>query len=88
MPTCAPAALLRTSRLGRWTRSGNLWVMPQQTAELRSLMDAGNPLYHARPRTSPIWTWPLHDLPGSQPMLRTTGLPWDLRKSRRAVLRL
>jgi NADH-quinone oxidoreductase subunit D len=56
-------------------------VMPQQTAELRSLMDA-NPLYHARTRNVAYL-----DLAGCMtygvtgPILRATGLPWDLRKS-------
>jgi NADH-quinone oxidoreductase subunit D len=55
--------------------------MPEQSDELRSLMDA-NPLYHARTRNIAYL-----DLAGCMtygvtgPVLRTTGLPWDLRKS-------
>jgi NADH-quinone oxidoreductase subunit D len=55
--------------------------MPQQLVELRSLLDA-NPLYHARTKNVAYL-----DLAGCMslgvtgPMLRGTGLPWDLRKS-------
>jgi NADH-quinone oxidoreductase subunit D len=55
--------------------------MPHQLVELRSLLDA-NPLYHARTKNVAYL-----DLAGCMslgvtgPMLRGTGLPWDLRKS-------
>ena len=55
--------------------------MPHQLAELRSLMDA-NPLYLARTKNVAYL-----DLAGCMalgvtgPLLRGTGLPWDLRKS-------
>ncbi len=55
--------------------------MPHQLAELRSLLDA-NPLYLARTRGVAYL-----DLAGCMalgvtgPLLRGTGLPWDLRKS-------
>jgi NADH-quinone oxidoreductase subunit D len=56
-------------------------VMPRQIGELRALMDA-NPLYLARTRNVAYL-----DLAGCMtlgltgPVLRATGLPWDLRKS-------
>ena len=55
--------------------------MPHQLAELRSLLDA-NPLYLARTKNVAYL-----DLAGCMalgvtgPLLRGTGLPWDLRKS-------
>jgi NADH-quinone oxidoreductase subunit D len=58
-----------------------LSVMPHQMGELRALMDA-NPLYLARTRSIAYL-----DLAGCMtygvtgPVLRATGLPWDLRKS-------
>ncbi len=58
-----------------------LAVMPKQIGELRALMDA-NPLYLARTRNVAYL-----DLAGCMtlgvtgPVLRATGLPWDLRKS-------
>ncbi len=56
-------------------------VMPAQMAELRALLDA-NPLYQARTKGVAYL-----DLTGCMslgvtgPLLRGTGLPWDLRKS-------
>ncbi|HUY51576.1 MAG TPA: NADH-quinone oxidoreductase subunit D [Streptosporangiaceae bacterium] len=56
-------------------------VMPRQVGELRALLDA-NPLYLARTRNVAYL-----DLAGCMalgvtgPVLRGTGLPWDLRKS-------
>jgi NADH-quinone oxidoreductase subunit D len=58
-----------------------LGVMPEQMAELRALMDA-NPAYLARTKNIAYL-----DLAGCMalgvtgPVLRGTGLPWDLRKS-------
>jgi NADH-quinone oxidoreductase subunit D len=58
-----------------------LGVMPKQIGELRALMDA-NPLFLARTRNVAHL-----DLAGCMtlgvtgPVLRATGLPWDLRKS-------
>jgi NADH-quinone oxidoreductase subunit D len=58
-----------------------LQVMPPLLGEMRALLDA-NPLYLARTRNVAYL-----DLPGcvslgvTGPMLRATGLPWDLRKS-------
>jgi NADH-quinone oxidoreductase subunit D len=58
-----------------------LAIMPRQLGEIRSLFDA-NPAFHARSKNIAYL-----DLPGCMalgvtgPMLRTTGLPWDLRKS-------
>jgi NADH-quinone oxidoreductase subunit D len=58
-----------------------LGVMPKQIDELRALMDV-NPLYLARTRNVAYL-----DLAGCMtlgvtgPVLRATGLPWDLRKS-------
>jgi NADH-quinone oxidoreductase subunit D len=58
-----------------------LQVMPPLLGELRALLDA-NPLYLARTRNVAYL-----DLPGcvslgvTGPVLRATGLPWDLRKS-------
>ena len=55
--------------------------MPHQLGELRALLDA-NPLYHARTKNVAYL-----DLAGCMslgvtgPLLRGTGLPWDLRKS-------
>ncbi|MHB1593222.1 MAG: NADH-quinone oxidoreductase subunit D [Streptosporangiaceae bacterium] len=56
-------------------------VMPRQMSELRALLDA-NPVYLAR--TKDIATLDLTgcmSLGVTGPMLRATGLPWDLRKS-------
>jgi NADH-quinone oxidoreductase subunit D len=58
-----------------------LAVMPRQMAELRALLDA-NPVYLAR--TKDIATLDLTgcmSLGVTGPVLRATGLPWDLRKS-------
>ncbi|HTW02213.1 MAG TPA: NADH-quinone oxidoreductase subunit D [Streptosporangiaceae bacterium] len=58
-----------------------LGVMPGKLAELRSLFDAA-PVFHARTKGVSYL-----DLAGCMafgvtgPMLRSTGLPWDLRKS-------
>jgi NADH-quinone oxidoreductase subunit D len=58
-----------------------LQVMPPLLGELRALLDA-NPLYLARTKNVAYL-----DLPGCMslgvtgPVLRATGLPWDLRKS-------
>jgi NADH-quinone oxidoreductase subunit D len=58
-----------------------LQVMPPLLGELRALLDA-NPLYLARTKNVAYL-----DLPGcvslgvTGPVLRATGLPWDLRKS-------
>jgi NADH-quinone oxidoreductase subunit D len=58
-----------------------LTVMPAQLAEIRALLDA-NPLYIARTKNVAYL-----DLSGCMalgitgPILRATGLPWDLRKS-------
>ncbi len=55
--------------------------MPRQIGEIRALLDA-NPIYLARTKNIAYL-----DLPGCMtlgvtgPVLRATGLPWDLRKS-------
>jgi NADH-quinone oxidoreductase subunit D len=58
-----------------------LAIMPRQLGEIRKLLDA-NPLYRMRTRNVAFL-----DLTGCMalgvtgPILRSTGLPWDLRKS-------
>jgi NADH-quinone oxidoreductase subunit D len=58
-----------------------LAIMPQQTGEIRALFDAA-PVFHARSKGIAYL-----DLTGCMalgvtgPILRSTGLPWDLRKS-------
>jgi len=56
-------------------------VMPGQMAELRALLDA-NPLYLARTkRVAYLDLTGCMSLGVTGPLLRGTGLPWDLRKS-------
>jgi NADH-quinone oxidoreductase subunit D len=58
-----------------------LGVMPRQLGEIRALLDA-SPLYLARTRNvAYLDTTGCMALGVTGPVLRATGLPWDLRKS-------